>query len=684
MSHTQENLLPLAAERWRRLMRFESSLARRVEGWSRECVERRERLVSWLFDLCVRPGYSEVTFCMATRLFDRYLLARNNSHCNAMDGEIAQSRALIAALHVQSLLSERAEIDVDECCNLLVGEDGERILPTQFCSHVADLLQGADCYATLDTTVYELAWTLVTPLACTKAKALARLDFLCMRHDASSPVNLRFDCCVSLLKYFALLATFDWNVRAAYNTDTMALGAFLLAILAAWRSVEPLTSVPIMNDIWTNVAGCTLNSDAFSDVVCCAAQLWEAARRHAFLSRSAMQHNALERSYREWLFSHGIDRTETSVVGKLLQDLTSKTPMLLDVDTSDEESPDPSFFDSVDSVSGSNESTHAGAAPQRAENNPAYVIGFDDLRARFGVPGRTLGEGTFGKVSVLYNTTAGRTLAVKKFCLRALDALANGWAVSIGVLREITLLRGLLHPHIAQVLHVAMSANLRLISLIMPCYGGGDLNQYQVPSAQVDSFVDQMVSAVNYLHQHALVHRDLKPANFVMDNERTTLHLIDFSLATRLDLVQCDTCMPLNRQYERYHATRRATDGSSRPLAQQWSICFTNEVCTVPYRAPELLALANEMEDRPYDGRAIDCWALGCVIAEMCRPVAPTRAVFSTCSNDTEATLALIHSTLQTSRERAQYFFERLATEASQSASSLCERLLSIEPSRRY
>ncbi len=72
---------------------------------------------------------------------------------------------------------------------------------------------------------------------------------------------------------------------------------------------------------------------------------------------------------------------------------------------------------------------------------------------------------------------------------------------------------------------------------------GGDLNELIQRSApmgeeQIASLVDQLASALHYLHERNIVHRDLKPQNILLclgaDRERINLKLADFGFARHL------------------------------------------------------------------------------------------------------------------------------------------------------
>ena len=89
-------------------------------------------------------------------------------------------------------------------------------------------------------------------------------------------------------------------------------------------------------------------------------------------------------------------------------------------------------------------------------------------------------------------------------------------------------------------------------------------------------YAGEIILALEYLHSRNIVHRDLKPENILLDGEGH-IRLTDFGLARKLE--------------------------GDDALLQ--SICGTDL-----YMAPEMLA------GKAY-GKAVDFWALGCVLYEM-------------------------------------------------------------------
>jgi len=95
--------------------------------------------------------------------------------------------------------------------------------------------------------------------------------------------------------------------------------------------------------------------------------------------------------------------------------------------------------------------------------------------------------------------------------------------------------------------------------------------------------VYQSLKALKYCHTGALLHRDLKPSNLLL-NEECILKIADFGLARTVK-----------------DAAAAADAGS----------VLTDYVATRWYRAPEIILGSTSYT------RAVDMWALGCIVAEM-------------------------------------------------------------------
>lgn len=92
------------------------------------------------------------------------------------------------------------------------------------------------------------------------------------------------------------------------------------------------------------------------------------------------------------------------------------------------------------------------------------------------------------------------------------------------------------------------------------------------------SFLHQILLAVNHAHMHCVMHRDLKPQNILVDASHSNVKVADFGLARSF--------LPPFKAY-------------------------TDKVVTLWYRAPELLLGVNSYST------GIDMWSVGCIFAEM-------------------------------------------------------------------
>jgi serine/threonine protein kinase len=93
----------------------------------------------------------------------------------------------------------------------------------------------------------------------------------------------------------------------------------------------------------------------------------------------------------------------------------------------------------------------------------------------------------------------------------------------------------------------------------------------------------QVFEALAYLHSNDVVHRDIKPSNILLSHSGH-VQLADFGLAKRM--------------------ASRSPDSFQR-------FFMTNRVCTIWYRAPELLLGSIKY------GTEVDVWSAGCVMAEL-------------------------------------------------------------------
>jgi serine/threonine protein kinase len=170
----------------------------------------------------------------------------------------------------------------------------------------------------------------------------------------------------------------------------------------------------------------------------------------------------------------------------------------------------------------------------------------------------------------------GQVVALKKIRLDVEDE-----GVPSTALREISLLKGLMHKNVVSLLDVEYSEG-RLYLVFE--YVDQDLKKYMdsvkttgISARRVKSFVYQMIAAIHYCHTQGVMHRDMKPQNLLIDKSGI-LKVADFGLARAFSV----------------------------PVR-----IYTHEVITLWYRPPEILLGARQYST------SVDMWSIGCIMAEM-------------------------------------------------------------------
>ncbi|KAI8822789.1 kinase-like domain-containing protein [Chytriomyces cf. hyalinus JEL632] len=184
------------------------------------------------------------------------------------------------------------------------------------------------------------------------------------------------------------------------------------------------------------------------------------------------------------------------------------------------------------------------------------------------VLGRTLGEGSFGKVKLATHTLTGQEVAVK-----VVDKIH-----AAVVAREIETWRHLHHPNIAQLLEVLVTESK--IYMITEYCEGGEAFDYLCSVGRMDDgeaatrkLFREIVMAVGYCHEKNFVHRDLKLENVLLTKD-LTVKVIDF--------------------------------GFTRPFKEQHLL---DTYCgSVAYAAPEMIL------GKKYSGPQADIWSLGVIL----------------------------------------------------------------------
>ncbi|KAJ3855167.1 putative MAP kinase [Lentinula lateritia] len=214
----------------------------------------------------------------------------------------------------------------------------------------------------------------------------------------------------------------------------------------------------------------------------------------------------------------------------------------------------------------------------------------------------TIGAGAYGQVVAAVHTPSGRRVAIKK--IMPFDHVV----CALRTLRELMFLKYFTqssgHGNIITILDIIKPKsiesfdNVYFIQELMQT----DLHRVIRTQCLTDDhckyFIYQTLRALKTIHGANIVHRDIKPANLLV-NENCELKVCDFGFARSMS-----TCESFGK-------------GSSRDGPG----VMTEYVATRWYRAPE-----NMLSNKTYT-KAIDIWAVGCILAELLsgRPLFPGR-----------------------------------------------------------
>lgn len=240
-----------------------------------------------------------------------------------------------------------------------------------------------------------------------------------------------------------------------------------------------------------------------------------------------------------------------------------------------------------------------------AQNNPVPLLGglaidgqlattrglFTDAQraARGGKQGRyawiigngTLGEGTFGEVVQVFNTSNWCMCAGKR--MKTETTFQN----------EAGVLKRLQHRHIVQYIDVEEKKPTSPSMIVMEYYPLGDLRKQhrnnKFSELEIIKIIAQASSALVYLHNESITHRDIKPANILVRSRHPVeIALTDFGLA-KSEVLSMSTCAG-----------------------------------TYPYMAPEVVCTDPRLGKRHFNyTKAVDIWSLGIVAIEMLRGELP-------------------------------------------------------------
>lgn len=161
------------------------------------------------------------------------------------------------------------------------------------------------------------------------------------------------------------------------------------------------------------------------------------------------------------------------------------------------------------------------------------------------VMGDVLGEGSYGKVKEVLDSTSLCRRAVKILKKKKLRKIPNG---EKNVQREISLLKKLDHKNVIKLIEVMYNEEKQKLYLIFEyCVSVlqellDSIPDKKFPIWQAHGYFCQLLEGLEYLHSNGIVHKDIKPGNLLLAN-CGTLKISDLGVAEAIDCYSIsDTC----------------------------------------------------------------------------------------------------------------------------------------------
>jgi tRNA A-37 threonylcarbamoyl transferase component Bud32 len=207
-------------------------------------------------------------------------------------------------------------------------------------------------------------------------------------------------------------------------------------------------------------------------------------------------------------------------------------------------------------------------AEKNGESTPRTSFRLEDFEIK-----NTLGTGSFGRVHLVKLKATGKYFAMK--VLRKSDIVKMKQVEH--TINEKNILEQLEMPFLVGMLGTFQDANH--VFLVLEYIQGGELFTFlrksgMFPNHVAKFYAAEVVLAFEYLHKADIIYRDLKPENILIDADGH-IRITDFGFAKSVP-------------------------------DQTWTLCGTPD-----YLAPEII------QSKGY-GRAVDWWAVGVLIYEVC------------------------------------------------------------------
>ena len=144
---------------------------------------------------------------------------------------------------------------------------------------------------------------------------------------------------------------------------------------------------------------------------------------------------------------------------------------------------------------------------------------------------KEISKGTFSKVFLGKHIITSEKVAIKRFDKTLYkNDLQNLKRLN----KELEILKIVTHENIVKLLEIIENNNkIYIITEYCPndLYSQIIINQ-KLPEKQALKYFEQIISALNYLHEKGIAHRNLKLDNILLTNNNTQIKIIDFGLST--------------------------------------------------------------------------------------------------------------------------------------------------------
>ena len=140
-----------------------------------------------------------------------------------------------------------------------------------------------------------------------------------------------------------------------------------------------------------------------------------------------------------------------------------------------------------------------------------------------------LGEGSYGKVTLVRHATTGRTFAMKQITKQHVKKMRQEEHIKT----EHRVLRAINHPFVCNL--VRTFKNAHSVYFLMEAVLGGELYMQlkrveKFPPSQAQFYTAQVAAVFEHLHARDIIFRDLKPENLLIAKDGY-LKMVDFGLA---------------------------------------------------------------------------------------------------------------------------------------------------------